>query len=54
MEATSFWGRKGKGAATDKMEETFLSQPSKESGAETVRQTDLKNYESPLTISKLR
>lgn len=36
MQATSFWGRKGEGAVTDKMEETFLSQPSKESvGGET-------------------
>lgn len=32
MEATSFWGREGEGAVTDKMEETFLSQPSKECG----------------------
>ena len=30
MEATSFWGREGKDTATDKMEETFLPQPSEE------------------------
>ena len=30
MEATSSRGRGGEGAVTDKMEETFLSQPSKE------------------------
>lgn len=30
MQATSFWGSEGEGGVTDKMEETFLSQPSKE------------------------
>lgn len=41
MQAASFWRRKSKGVVTDKMEETFLSQPSKESGArdrETIRE----------------
>lgn len=37
---------------TDKMEETFLSRPSKTSGGETGRQADLGNYEAPLTIFK--
>lgn len=51
MEATSFWGREGEGAATDKMEETFLSQPSKEKGG---GQPDVENYKSPPTISARR
>lgn len=40
MEATSFWGREGEGAATDKMEETFISQPSKECGRDRERESD--------------
>lgn len=45
-----FEAEKSEGAVTDKMEETFLSQPSKECGGETY----LGNYETPLTISKWR
>ena len=40
IEATSFTGREGEGVVTDKMEETFLSQPSKECVREGGRESD--------------